>query len=303
VSVIERHSLRWLAWELRIPLADLRRLADTVNAQYRPFLKRQRGKKPRPIDNPKQKLKFVQRRVRARLLVPQPLPEWMHGCVQGKSPLTNAAVHQNQPNLARVDVKRFFPSVTHRMVYDVYRHAGLGPKPAHLLTILTTWHGHLPQGAPTSDRLANLMLVPAAHRMEAIFQTLNLKPSAFVDDIAFSGSRTREAMPLVIAELREVGLAVSHAKSGNAGATQPHRLTGYVTNGRHGPKVSRKDRSTIRAVIHRFICARRRGEAATALERSVQGRLAHLRRTNLGEARRLDRQLLRAGIDLSVRDR
>lgn len=297
----ERHSLRWLAWKLGIPLPDLRRLATAPDdAQYRPFTRRSRGKKPRKIDNPKEQIKFAQRRIRAVMLEELSLPEWMHGCVKGRSPLTNADVHRNQPNLGRVDVKRFFPSVTNRMVYQVYRRAGLGPKPARLLTRLTTRVGHLPQGAPTSDRLANLYLATGAERLEAIFKALDLNPSAFVDDIAFSGVRTREAFGPVIGVLREMDLAVGSAKCENAGATRPHKVTGYVTNGPSGPKVSRQDRGVIRAVVHRFILARRDGFEAVKLERSVRGRLAHLRRTNPGEAARLNRQLLRDGIDLSA---
>jgi len=56
----------------------------------------------------------------------------------------------------------------------------------------------LPQGAPTSDRLANLHLATAALALEAIFQTHDLKASAYVDDIAFSGEETRQAIPKVI---------------------------------------------------------------------------------------------------------
>lgn len=297
-----RHSLRYVAWKLGVPLADLLRLAETPDGtQYRPFVKRKRGKKPRIIDNPKEELKFVQRRIRAVLLEHLPLPEWMHGCVKGKGPFTNADVHKSQRNLGSVDVKRFFPSVTYRMVYQIFLRAGFGPEPARLLTRLTTRGGHLPQGAPTSDRLANLHLAVAAERLESIFDALDLKASAYVDDIAFSGTRTREAIPRVINALQEIDLSVAHGKCGNAGATRPHRLTGFNTNSPDGPTLSRKDRGVIRAVVHRFILARRTGYEATKLERSVSSRLGLLRRTNPGEAARLERQLLRNGIDLNAK--
>lgn len=296
----ERFSEQWVAWKLGVPLRVLRRLAfEPDDEEYHPFCIRRRGKKPRRIDNPSEQLKFVQRRIRARLLENEPLPGWMHGCIRKRSPLTNATVHTNQPNVGRVDVKNFFPSVTNRAVYAIYQRAGFGPKPAKLLTRLTTRVGHLPQGAPTSDRLANLHLATVAGRLEAIFDALDLKATAFVDDIAFSGIRTREAFRPVIETLRSIGLYVRNGKCENAGATKAHSVTGYITNGAAGPKVGRKQRSVIRAVVHRFIRARAEQRESIEVELSVRGHLAHLRRTNSGEAARLTRQLARNGIDLS----
>jgi RNA-directed DNA polymerase len=268
---------------------------------YRPFLKHRPGKKPRPIDNPSDELKFVQRRIREVILERQPLPSWMHGCVKGKGAFTNADVHKGQPNLTRIDVKRFFPNVTYRMVYHIFIRAGFGPEPARLLTRLTTRGGHLPQGAPTSDRLANLYLATISPELEAIFERFDLKYSAYVDDIAFSGVRTREAIGPVIELLRRIGLPVSHSKCNNAGATRRHEITGFVTNNADRPTLRKRDRGVIRAVVDRLIGARRNGCRAITLERSVRARLGLLRATSPGRAERLNRQLLRNGIDLTVR--
>jgi retron-type reverse transcriptase len=298
------YSLQHLAWTLGIPLERLRWLAVAPDtALYRPFEKRRAGKKPRPIDNPSEELKFVQRRIRETILEPLPLPSWMHGCVKGKGAFTNADVHKGQSNLTRIDVKRFFPNVTYRMVYQIFIDAGFGPEPARLLTRLTTRGGHLPQGAPTSDRLANLYLASIASELEAIFTKFELKYSAYVDDIAFSGQRTREAIGPVIALLGGIGLTVSHSKCKNAGPMQRHELTGFLTNSADRPTLRKGDRSVIRAVVDRLIKARRCGYHAATLEHSVRTRLGLLRVTSPGQAERLNRQLLRNGIDLSLRPR
>ena len=297
MSTRERHSKRWLARELGVPASELQRLAtDPDESQYQPFLKSKPGRKPRPIDNPKGNLKTVQRRIR-KILVNQPLPEWMHGCVKGRSPLTNATIHQHESHMAQIDVKGFFPAVTNAMVYTLFRQMGMGQKLAGLLTRLTTRRGHLPQGAPTSDRLANLHLATAAKGLETIANEHGLRLSAYVDDLVLSGIGSHNAIGPVIDALKEVGLPVSHKKCGNAGAHVPRVVTGYVTNGRRCPSVSRKARSKIRAAVHKLICAKRSGQDATVLERSVRGQIAHLARTNRGSAARLYRQLLEAGIE------
>ena len=300
MSTRERHSVRWLARELGVPVSNLQRLAtEPDESLYQPFLKSRPGRKARLIDNPKRNLKDVQRRIRDRLLVNLPLPEWMHGCVKGRSPLTNARVHQHGSHMAQVDVKGFFPAVTNAMVYKLFRQMGMGPGLARLLTRLTTRRGHLPQGAPTSDRLANLHLATAAERLEAIAKDHSLTLSAYVDDMALSGVGSHNAIgPVITALKEEAGLSVSHKKCGNAGAGVARVVTGYVTNGCHGPSVGRKTRSKVRASVHKLICEKRSGQDTAVLERSVRGQIAHLARTNRGSAARLHRQLLGAGIDL-----
>jgi hypothetical protein len=297
-----RYSLHCVAWMLGIPLERLLALADAPDrALYRPFEKKKAGKKPRPIDNPTQALKFVQRRIRTRILENLPLPSWMHGCVKNKGTFTNADVHKNQPSLGSVDVKKFFPAVTYRMVYQVFIRAGFGPEPARLLTRLTTRGGHLPQGAPTSDRLANLHLATASAGLESIFAAFELNNSAYVDDISFSGAKSREAIPRVISELRTIGLSVAHGKCGNAGATQPHRVTGFNTNSPKGPTLSKSARSKIRASVHRLITAGAHHPNYPKLERVVRSHFGRLRLTNAGEVSRLKRQLTKHGIDMDAR--
>src|SRR5207248_2048701 len=114
----------------------------------------------------------------------------------------NAEVHCGQRNLARIDIKHCFPSVTNQTVFLLLRRAGLGPGVASLLTVLMTRKGHIPQGAPTSDRLANLVLMPVDQRVREIAAALKLNNRRFVDDFTLSGNATRIAIGQVIAALR-----------------------------------------------------------------------------------------------------
>src|SRR4029078_3155775 len=98
---IVRHSIRWLQWKLGVPAELLRALAADAEGEYRPF-EITRGNKRRRIDNPSVGMKFVQRRARRRLLAALPLADSVHGCVRGKSPLSIAAPHCGQRNVASV---------------------------------------------------------------------------------------------------------------------------------------------------------------------------------------------------------
>lgn len=292
-----KNSLRGLAWVLHVRLDELVKLAENPEPHYRPFVSHRRGKSPRAIDQPVGRLKEVQRRIRTVFLADQPLDEGVRACVVGGSPYKNADVHRNQPNFARVDVKNCYPSITNRMVYETFQSLGFGGKEASLLTRLTTRGGHLPQGAPTSDMIANLYLRPVDARLREIAASANLERSRCMDDIAVSGhAGTRDAIGQIIEVIRELGLAVRHKKTKHSGPGRPHVATGFTVNGPWGPKVVKAKVQQIRSVVHEVVLAHRRGEPVQGRLPSITGSLAYLRRTNPGVVRRLERQLAITGI-------
>lgn len=214
---------------------------------------------------------------------------------QGRFPYKNAKVHSSQRNLARIDVKKCYPSITNTMAYRVLRSLGFGPEPARLLTRLCTRSGHLPQGAPTSDMIANLYLRPLDETATRVAAELGLRNSRCMDDVAVSGRSTREAMEPVIAKLRSMGLAVRHKKTSNAGPGKAHNLTGFGVNG-SAPKVSREKVQQIRTAVYELVQAYGVGDPVVERVRSVQGSLAYLRPTNPGLVARLERQISEAEI-------
>lgn len=284
-----------------MPFERLLALADDADNQYSPFLKKRPRKAPRPIDNPKHDIKEVQSLIRKRFLSGQPLDPSVRACVKGGSTYKNAVVHINQQHLSHMDVKKCYPSITNSMTYGLFRGAGFGQKPARLLTRLCTRCGHLPQGAPTSDMLANLYLRPLDEAASEIAARLGLRNGRCMDDVAMSGNaRTREAIGPLIEAVRSLGLAVRHHKTGNAGSSKPHVVTGYNVNGPHGPKVSREKKQEIRTAVYQLVCAFRDGDAIEDRIRSVRGSLAYLRRTNEGLVSRLERQMRVAGVPFDL---
>ena len=188
--------------------------------------------------------------------------------------------------------------MTNEAIYGLWLRLGYGPRLASLLTRLTTRAGHLPQGAPTSDALANHVLAAVDDRLIAIAEAFDLKLSRYLDNIDLSGTHTREAIPLVIGLLREHGYAVRHKKTFNAGPRSARVVTGYTVNSLRAPSVARAEQRRIRSATHELIQKRRAGQPTTELAERLRGRVAHLRRTNPGAAAGTERQLAAAGIDL-----
>lgn len=286
-----RMSLRWLASELGVDVALLRFVVERTESYYRHFYRQKRNGEPRRIDKTVGDLRFVQDRITQRLLRPYVFPDSMHGCVRGRSPLTNAKEHTNQPCVVGVDIKDFYPSVTCGQVFDVWSAAfNYGPPIAATLTRLTTRNGHLPQGVPTSGYLANLAITAAARRVEAA--GLGWTPSFYADDITASGESARDGIEVIVAAVRASGLRIGRDKTMVMPRGEAQRVTGYNVD-RESPSVPREKRELIRSAINELRTLMNEGQDTMKAERSIGGRINHVRATNPGHARRLERDLRR----------
>jgi hypothetical protein len=85
-----------------------------------------------------------------------------------------------------MDLIDFFGSTSDRRVRRLFRVLGWDAESAALLTRLSTDSGSLPQGAPTSPRLANLVNVRLDARLSALAATLGGTYTRYADDLTFS---------------------------------------------------------------------------------------------------------------------
>lgn len=288
-----RNSIRWLAASLHVRRALLLAVDVDVDGFYRSFPLRRPGKKPRQIDRPIGALKFIQGQIKEHLLAPYAFPPTFHGCVRERSSKTNAEAHGKTSLLVNLDLAGFYPSVTSEMVYTVWRDVfHFGPPIATLLTRLTTHGGHLPQGAPTSGYLANIVLLPAAHRIEEVAKAVACTPSFYVDDMSISGRRAREVINPLIAIVHEHGLSIGRGKTKIMAGHVRQTATGYTINSGR-PSVPLAKRDHVRELVHELGLRLRLGHDVTRLRASIEGRIAHIDRTNSGHATRLRSMLAR----------
>src|SRR5262249_44280484 len=102
-------------------------------------------------------LKTIQRRILRRLLGRLRCHPAATGFERGRSIVTNARAHVGKAVVVQMDLKDFFTSTTTRRVRKYFRKTGWNREAADLLIRLCTHQGGLPQGAPTSPRLSNLV--------------------------------------------------------------------------------------------------------------------------------------------------
>ena len=294
-------SLKDLASRLGVPIARLREIANDIKPHYTTWpLWNKEKTKVRQLMVPRRELKELQRRIKNNILAPIKLGEAVHGGIRGRSPRSNAAQHLGRQCVINLDVREFFPTVRHYIVYRMFRHdLGFGRDVARLLTRLTTLKSELPQGAPTSTAVANVLLsLPADGPISVEAERVAVRYTRFVDDITFSGSNPRPLINIVGRMLSQRRLRMyrkkakwhSKPKLKITPRSKPQEVTGLTVNSKTGPSVSRQYRDNVRAAVFdlRDTPDDRVRRAAVS---SIGGRIAHVRQSNPGAAKRLQRYL------------
>ena len=147
---------------------------------------------------------------------------------------------------------------------------------AALLTRLTTFERHLPQGAATSPLLANLYIWMIDEPIRQACEQLGVVYSTWIDDLAFSGPRARDLIQIAADTLRINGLKLSRKKIHIMGP----RATKMVTGTRLGADRVRapcEKLSRIRSGIFKFESGL---VSLDETERYIKGLVAQLRFVN-----------------------
>jgi hypothetical protein len=285
-SVLELYSMSELEALLGNSREHLEFLAGHAGALYKPFQKRDRArpfakktralkKKPRIIDNPLDQLKVVQKEINRRLLKSVTFPDYILGSVHRKRVLDNVMLHLGAPVLVTLDIKSFFRRITNIQVYRVWRDVlDCSPKIAALLTRLTTFERHLPQGAPTSSLLANLVLHSCDFSIRDECRRREVTYSTWVDDLAFSGRDARGVISVAVHALTAARFAVSHRKLRVMGPATRKVLNGVMLS--RFPSVVPEYLKRIRSGIHKLQTGQVPPNDSDKYLRSLLGAINHI---------------------------
>jgi RNA-directed DNA polymerase len=112
----------------------------------------------------------------------------VHGFVNGYSICSNAKVHINRHLVLNIDIRDFFPSIHYGRVRGMFaRHPFNFPHAvASTLARLCTWNGALPQGAPTSPIISNLVCRGMDNDLWRLLKKSPCKYTRYADDITIS---------------------------------------------------------------------------------------------------------------------
>lgn len=235
---------------LRINFPEDLILSLSKHPHYKPISsKMKKDGTPRDIQEPANLLKELQRRINKRLLQTIPPGKAFYGSVKGKSPLLNAKQHISKPMLLKLDIKDFFPSITTKKVYDLFRDLGCSSKIANILSQITTYKGRLPQGTPTSSSVANLVFRKAEKRISRILAPYGVTFTIYVDDLHFSGNlNVLSFEPIIIKILKQEGFEVNKGKLGKCPYWAQQKVTGIIVNKK--ANIEKTNYKNLIAILH-----------------------------------------------------
>ncbi|MEE2729680.1 MAG: reverse transcriptase family protein [Pseudomonadota bacterium] len=230
--------------------------SDAPKLQHYHYQTRQKSDgQYRILETPKSRLKSLQRRLNRELLHRIPVHDAAHGFVRGRSVKSFSRLHVDRPVVLAMDLKHFFLSVPPGRLVRFFQRLGYDLAVSRALTglclnqtpeaALTPIHSlatrglyrqpHLPQGAPTSPVLANLMAFRLDLRLEAAAHGQGFCYTRYADDLAFSSHRhDRTATRILQRQVRSIaadeGFAIKEEKTRVMTRAGRQKLAGVVVN-------------------------------------------------------------------------
>lgn len=213
-------------------LACLYALSNHPEEHYRPVRIAKRDGSVRQLYEPDYLLKQVQKNILHRVLSQQPVSGYATAYRCGSGIRANALPHCNKDLIVKVDIEDFFGHITFDMVYRYAFPAIYYPPPVRtLLTHLCCYKEYLPQGAPTSAAISNLVLKPFDEHMGAWCGERSIAYTRYCDDITCSGSfRPGPVIGKLSGFLQAMGFYLNEQKTRVIRPGRHQTVTGLTVN-------------------------------------------------------------------------
>ncbi len=270
-------SAKEIAEAMGISVGELRflsfaRKTSTVSHYVRFKMAKKTGGE-RLISAPMPRLKRAQRWILETVLERVEMHDAAHGFRRERSIVSNAAPHLGAEVIINLDLKDFFPTITYKRVKGLFRALGYSEAAATIFALLctepdveevaldgqtyfvATGERHLPQGAPTSPAITNLLCRRLDRRLQKMAEEVGFTYTRYADDLTFSASG--EALKNICNVLRRTESIVSHEgftiradKTRVLRRSRQQEVTGIVVNQKLN--VSKAELKRFRAALYQI---------------------------------------------------
>lgn len=200
--------------------------------------------------------------------------------INGSSPYLNAAYHCEAGTLIKIDIENFFHSFNERDIYKLFNELGyekllsfqlarlcikvnmeemreirdLVKGEDHLYPKVPCESSYLPQGAPTSPILTNLLMINIDNKIDNIVKKYNCKYTRYSDDIVISSKvKMLKSDSTKLLHLIEKALSnkftLNRKKIKIVNKGQRMIVTGLLVNNKY-PQLIKEYKNNLRLQIH-----------------------------------------------------
>jgi len=243
--------------------------------RYNYFKLKKRDGGFREIMSPAKDLKFIQKWILVNILSKFKLADSCKGFKEGVSIYDNAKVHENSELILKVDLLKFYDTITEKRAYRAFRLMGYVKNLSYSFAKITTakhrdsyWRNFddvsketlkelikqkppiLPQGAPTSPMISNILATKMDYRFEALAEKQNCRYSRYADDLTFSVTKEGKlpSLSLITKIIENEGFFINNKKTRYMKKGCKQYVTGLTTT--NGVNVSKKYRKEISEHIY-----------------------------------------------------
>lgn len=215
-----------------------------IDNLYTSFTIPKRNGGVRIIEAPNERLKYIQKKLANALYrfyydTNDLNNNVIHGFTRGRSIYTNAEAHAGRKYIIKIDIKDFFHSIHFGRVrgyFEKNKYFELPREVATVIAQLTCYQGRLPQGAPTSPIISNLIASILDYRILKIAARYKLHYTRYADDLTFSTNNSsivedyEEFIEKVSHILEQSGFSINDDKTVISYRYSRQQVTGLITN-------------------------------------------------------------------------
>ena len=212
----EKEAVIWCAALLGVEVNRLEEILNNVSGHYQEFWMRKRSGGYRMISAPDKDLQAIQSTIYSRILSSVTI---VHpaavGFRCGRSVVDNAAPHLGKRYVLKMDIHDFFFSIRSRRVKKTFEKIGYPENVSKVLGVLCCLYRHLPQGAPTSPALSNIVGYEMDKKLAALAAEYGLTYTRYADDLTFSGDvfPKEQIIPRIKQIIRDEKFEPNHKKT------------------------------------------------------------------------------------------
>ena len=225
-------ELRSIEQDLGIPIKTLFSVSNSLSSHYKRVKISKKNGSLRELSVPDEVLKKIQGAIVQKILVYEPISKYAQAYKTGASVQRNASHHVGKKKILKLDIKHFFDSILYSTVKDKCFPAERFSEPIRILLSMLCYNREaLPQGAPSSPIITNIVMRDFDERVGDFCRERNITYTRYCDDMTFSGDfDERPIIEFVKAELFEQGYLLNSKKTTVISSSGRQVVTGVVVN-------------------------------------------------------------------------
>ena len=230
--MIVYRELSSLEQDLGISAKTLYAVSNNLSKHYRKAKLPKKNGGFRNLSVPDEVLKSIQKRIAEVLLIHMPVSRYAKAYRFGSSTLRNAKHHVGKQVVLKLDILHFFDSIRYSTVKDKLFPEEIYAEPLRILLTMLCYHKDaLPQGAPSSPAITNIILYEFDEQLGQWCREHGIAYTRYCDDMTFSGNfEPSEVIRYVRLELKKMGFLLNEQKTRIQRPGQQQTVTGIVVN-------------------------------------------------------------------------